>query len=133
MKKQAGFTLIELVAVLVILALLGAMAVPRFASVQNDALRAALDGSSNAVKSAHSISIARLKRLPTVTELITDVGGGANATLSTNSEGVQITINSAFYLVPTFSNSTCASPTTATAPNDVVGCVGSASSTVYVP
>ena len=43
MNKQAGFTLIELVAVLVILALLGAMAVPRFASVQNSALVAALD------------------------------------------------------------------------------------------
>ena len=37
MKKNAGFTLIELVAVLVILALLGAMAVPRFTDVSNDA------------------------------------------------------------------------------------------------
>ncbi len=127
MKKQTGFTLIELVAVLVILALLGAMAVPRFASVQNDALRAALDGSSNAVKSAHSIAIARLRRLPTVTELVQDVGGGASAAVSTANDGVQITINGLNYLVPTFSDSTCTSITSAS--SSTVACVGSASST----
>jgi len=127
MQKQTGFTLIELVAVLVILALLGAMAVPRFASVQNDALGAALDGSSNAVKSAHSIAIARLKRLPTVTELVQDVGGNASAAVSTNRDGIQISINGENYLVPTYTDSTCTSPTSTTSPT--VACVGSASST----
>ena len=127
MNKQTGFTLIELVAVLVILALLGAMAVPRFASVQTDALRAALDGSSNAVKSAHSISIARLKRLPSVAELVVDVGGGASAVEHAGSDGVQISINGSNYLVPTFSDSTCSSPTAVATPT--VACVGSASST----
>ncbi|MFQ5642081.1 MAG: type II secretion system protein [Thiogranum sp.] len=127
MNKQTGFTLIELVAVLVILALLGAMAVPRFSSVQNDALHAALDGSSNAVKSAHSISIARLKRLPTVSELVQDVGGSANAAVHAGNDGIQVSINGVDYLIPTFTDSTCTSPTSTGSPT--VACVGSASPT----
>ena len=64
MKKQGGFTLIELVAVLVILALLGAMAVPRFVDVSNDALVAAQNGSVAAVRTGHAMAIAQLKALP---------------------------------------------------------------------
>ena len=120
MNKQAGFTLIELVAVLVILALLGAMAVPRFASVQGDALRAAQDGSSNAVKSAHSLAIANLKRLPDITELTGYVGGEANATAVAT--GVQVTINGNNFVVPTYTDSTCVAATVATA--NSVACVG---------
>lgn len=122
MNKQAGFTLIELVAVLVILALLGAMAVPRFADVQTDALQAAQDGSSNAVKSAHSIAIANLKRLPTVTELTARVGGKSNATAVAT--GVQVTINGTNYVVPTFSDATCTAGNETSATTDVVACVG---------
>jgi MSHA pilin protein MshA len=123
MKKQTGFTLIELVAVLVILALLGAMAVPRFASVQSDALRAAQDGSSNAVKSAHSIAIANLKRVPDVTELTGFVGGQASATAVAG--GVQVTINSIDYVVPTYQDATCtAANVTTLAVGQSVLCVG---------
>jgi len=122
MKKQTGFTLIELVAVLVILALLGAMAVPRFASVQNDALRAAQDGSSNAVKSAHSIAIASLKRVPNVTELTGFVGGQAAATAVVG--GVQVTINAIDYVVPTFTDATCQAANVTIALGDSVLCVG---------
>jgi MSHA pilin protein MshA len=129
MNKQSGFTLIELVAVLVILALLGAMAVPRFASVQNSAMLAALDGSSNAVKSAHSIAIARLSRLPSVTELVADVGGdGTNAAVSAAGDGVQVTINALNYVVPTFTDATCLAPTAAAAA--IVACVGTAPNVV---
>ncbi len=123
MKKQTGFTLIELVAVLVILALLGAMAVPRFASVQNDALRAAQDGSSNAVKSAHSIAIANLRRVPDVTELTGFVGGQAAATPVAG--GVQVTINAINYVVPTYTDATCQAANVTTAVGDSVLCVGS--------
>lgn len=122
MKKQAGFTLIELVAVLVILALLGAMAVPRFANIQNDALGAAQDGSSNAVKTAHAIAIAKLKRLPNITELAGGVGGdGTNPTAVAN--GVQVSINGTDYVVPTYTDSTCGSATAAV--DNIVACVGS--------
>jgi len=121
MNKQAGFTLIELVAVLVILALLGAMAVPRFSNMQDDALTAAKQGSSMAVKSAHSIAIAKLKDLPDVDQLVTYVGG--ESTLTAVATGVQVNINGTDYIVPTYTDSTCSSATGNT--TDQVGCVGS--------
>ena len=123
MNKQAGFTLIELVAVLVILAMLGAMAVPRFASVQGSALQAAQDGSSNAVKSAHAIAIANLKRLPNVTELTAEVGGQSSATAVAT--GVQVTIGGNNYVVPTYTDSTCTAGNETAAVGDAVACVGS--------
>ena len=121
MKKQAGFTLIELVAVLVILALLGAMAVPRFSNMQDDALTAAKQGSSMAVKSAHSIAIAKLRDLPEVGELVGYVGG--DSPLAAVATGIQVTINGDDYVVPTYTDSTCSSATGNT--TDRVGCVGS--------
>ena len=121
MNKQAGFTLIELVAVLVILALLGAMAVPRFADIQADALGAAQDGSSNAVKSAHSIAIANLRQLPDITQLAARVGGATTNPTAVNT-GVQVTINGTDYVVPTFTDTTCGAATTAV--GDIVACVG---------
>jgi len=121
MNKQAGFTLIELVAVMVILALLGAMAVPRFADVQTSALRAAQDGSSNAVKSAHSIAIAENKTLPNITTLATYVGGQGGTATAANG-GVVVSISGNNFTVPTYTDSTCASLTTA--PADIVACVG---------
>lgn len=44
MRKQGGFTLIELVAVIVILGALAAVAVPRFVNLQDDARQAGADG-----------------------------------------------------------------------------------------
>ncbi len=119
MNKQTGFTLIELVAVLVILALLGAMAVPRFVDVQTEALTAAQNGSSNAVKSAHAMAIAALKRYPTVTELGDYVGGPAVTPVA---GGIQVTIDGTAYTVPTYTDVTCGSQTTAV--GDTVACVG---------
>lgn len=120
MKKQAGFTLIELVAVLVILALLGAMAVPRFTDMSASALTAAQNGSVAGVRSAHAMAIAQLKTLPTVTEL-RDYVGGPNVSAVTT--GIQVQINGNNYVVQTYQNTTCTNATAA-APADKVGCVG---------
>ncbi len=56
MKRQAGFTLIELVMVIVILGILSAFALPRFADLGSEARAAALQGAYGAVKSAASIA-----------------------------------------------------------------------------
>jgi MSHA pilin protein MshA len=56
MRKDKGFTLIELVIVLVILGILAAMVMPRYVSLQADARGAKLNAALGAMKSAAAIS-----------------------------------------------------------------------------
>jgi len=56
MKRQAGFTLIELVMVIVILGILSAFALPRFADLGSDARLASITAAQGAVKSASAIA-----------------------------------------------------------------------------
>lgn len=53
--RQSGFTLIELVMIIVILGILAAAALPRFANLQSDSNVAVLQGMGGAIKSAASI------------------------------------------------------------------------------
>src|SRR4030065_653299 len=56
MRKDKGFTLIELVIVLFILGILAAMVMPRYVSLQADARGAKLNAALGAMKSAAAIS-----------------------------------------------------------------------------
>jgi MSHA pilin protein MshA len=55
---QRGFTLIELVMVIVILGVLSAVALPKFVDLKSDAQQAAIDGAAGALNSAMAINYA---------------------------------------------------------------------------
>ncbi|EKO3666336.1 type II secretion system protein [Vibrio metschnikovii] len=59
MKKQGGFTLIELVVVIVILGILAVTAAPRFLNLQGDARDASLQGLKGAMQGASGIVYGR--------------------------------------------------------------------------
>jgi len=63
MKNQKGFTLIELVVVIVILGILAAVAVPKFIDIQSDARISSVEGMAGGIRSA--VSLARAQYLVT--------------------------------------------------------------------
>ena len=63
-QKQQGFTIIELVVVIVILGILAAVAFPKFQDLSGDARTAVLNGAKAAIQSAAVITFAKNQGSP---------------------------------------------------------------------
>ncbi len=72
--KQRGFTLIELIVVIVILGVLAAVALPKFVDLQKDARLSVMSGVEGAMRAAASMVYAKA--------LIDGVEGRANSTVT---------------------------------------------------
>lgn len=94
MKKQAGFTIVELVVVIALLGILAAVALPRFLNVTDDAHAASVNGTGGALRSA--VGLVKAKA-------VVDQAGNGD---TVDYDGVNVTVNANGY--PTATNAaTC--------------------------
>lgn len=81
MKNQQGFTLIELIVVIVILGILAATAMPKFLDISNQARRASLTGVAGSMNSAANLAHAAQLVAGVASNISVTLGGVGGITM----------------------------------------------------
>ena len=79
---QSGFTLVELIVVIVVLGILAATALPKFVNVSQDARRASVEGVTGALRSAVSLVQAKYYAAGNTTATTVNMQDGSTVTVA---------------------------------------------------
>lgn len=120
LKTQKGFTLIELVMIIVILGILAAVVIPKYVDLSTQATTSAKNASRDSTRAALAIYIgSNSGAYPTVTQLAAGTDGGTAA-----ATGVQFVIGATTYTVQTYTDTACTPANITAAVGNTVRCVG---------